>query len=173
MVIILAPCGVGLLITVLAVFVANRGAPELVEGDITRAIVGAVLGPLVLLVARAGMHRLLHPLTAEFDFLFYSLGPPMFGSFLGAATALLWPLKRVGLRAAARNMLLIVSLVVFPLGGWLLYDLLAHVLPSRQLATETWQSTLFWLSDPLLPVLWTGVLWLIWWRSFRTQRGSS
>lgn len=67
-------------------------------------------------------------------------------------------------RCPARNILLIASLVVFSLCGWMLYDLIVR---PDELLTGNWQNALFWLSDPLLPMLWVLGLWVWWGLSLR------
>lgn len=159
MVLILAPCGLGLFVTAVIIFIAVRSGPEPEGGDFHLALIGAAIGVFILFLARSVLESLLRPDSFEFDVLFYYVLPPFFGSFLGAATALMGPLLGNGRRAAARNMLLVVSLVVFSLCGWLLYDLIVR--PDESL-TGNWQNDLFWLSDPLLPMLWVIGLWA-WW----------
>lgn len=156
------PSGIALLLTAVVIFIATRGAPELKDDDIVNAIVGAIAGVVLLFLLRSFLERLVGPVSMEFDVLLYYI-VPLFGSFLGAATLLLRSRRRVRRPAAARSMLLFVSLVVIPFQALELQSFFS----SPQRTNDSWQHQLFWLSDPLLPILWVIVLWAIWWWKLR------
>jgi hypothetical protein len=140
--------------------IASRGAPKLNNTTVGLAVAGAFVGWVLLIYVRVGFERVLHPGTAEFDVLAYFVFPS-FGAVLGMTTVFLWALRQDLTRVAARNLLLVVSVVVIPFHIFNLYEL-ATFLEGR----PGWRNTVFWMSDSALPLLWLTALWVIWARHF-------
>jgi len=165
MALIIFPCGLGLAVSIVVILVGWSERSQVEVGDVAPTLAGAVPGAVILILARRGLNAILQPDPVAGDGLYYYVLPPFFGSFLGAATVLIRRLRAADWLAAARNVLLVISLVVFPLFGLGLYARLFH---PNELITSSGRSTLFGMSGTLLPALWVVGLWM--WQGFWTRR---
>lgn len=143
--------------------IAMRGAPKLKLTTVGLAFADAFVGWVCILFVRAGLEIVLHPDITDYDFFSYFIFPA-FGAVLGMATVFLWALRQDLTRSAARNLLLVVSVIVIPL----------HLLNLYELATPfdaitSWRGMVLRMSDSVLPILWLAVLWAFWaWRFARS-----
>ncbi len=144
-----------LLVAALAV-ITTRLRFRLGEDYTGWVLAGALIGGPVLWVAMALLEPLFRPELAEFDFLITPTLVPV-GSMLGAGTVLLIFLLRGHERAAARNVLLLLSLsVIAPaleLSRFLRF-------PDQHRLTNG--TAAYWLAVYGLPVVWMAFLWLAW-----------
>lgn len=151
-----------LLVAALAV-ITTRLRFRLGEDYTGWVLAGALIGGPAIWVAMAGVGSIFRPVVAEYDFLMNLALMPV-GSVLGAATVLLFFLLRGHERAAARNVLLLLSLSV--IAPALELSRFLRFSDQHRLTNGT---TAYWLAVFGLPVMWLAVLWLVWllwvWRS--------
>lgn len=148
--------------------IAIRGTPKLKLTTVGLAFAGAFVGWVIIMFVRAGLEIVLHPDITDYDFLSYFIFPS-FGAVLGMATVFLWTLRQDMTSRAARNLLLVVSVAVIPLNVFNLYELAT---PLGGIAS--WRNMVLWISDSVLPILWTAALWVLWtWRFARPGTGEA